>query len=228
MTAPTQALLDRYAPHGRGALLPNCMPRAALAGEAPAQMTVIGWSGASHSHPGDLEVVGTAIADLLDQMPEVDLHVIGDSEDVTERLGLHRPAWASGWQPLGAYFSALRNVTVAIVPLQVSTFNMSKSAITGLAWAAAGVPFVASPTAEYEALAEEGAGIIAHTPADWEGVVAALLTDEAMRDEVRQRGRSVAERHLIEDHAECWVNAWETAVGNHRQRMQVTVLDPSR
>ena len=181
VTAPTQALLDRYAVHKRGVVIPNCLPRFAVSHGTPAQQHIIGWSGRSDTHPGDLEVVGPAVANVLANRPEVDVHVIGDCADVAQRLGLDRPAWSSGWLGLGEYYRALTNVTVAIIPLGDTLFNHAKSGVTGLAWAAAGVPFVASPTPEYERLADQGIGYIARTPDEWEETVSTLLSDSTMR-----------------------------------------------
>ena len=63
------------------------------------------------------------------------------------------------------FHAQVAQLDTGIVPLQRSRFNEAKSNLKGLEYAALGVPFVASPTAEYERLAESkfeaGRGTIA-------------------------------------------------------------------
>jgi glycosyltransferase involved in cell wall biosynthesis len=216
VTAPTQTLLDRYASHGRGELIRNYLPAWALDVSDSRDGRTIGWSGVAADHPGDLEDTSGAVAAVL-RTHDVRFHVVGPPEGVAERLGLDRPASGTGMLPINDYFRALGSIDVGIVPLGPTPFNEAKSPLKGLEWAAAGVPFVASPTSEYEWLAAQGVGTIARGPEEWQAKLGELLGDEALRRERADAGRRlVAERFLLSDNAWRWPKAWKQADQNRR------------
>jgi glycosyltransferase involved in cell wall biosynthesis len=221
VTGPAPALLDRYAPHGRGALIRNYLPEWALDVPDRRHGNTIGWSGVAADHPGDLEDTGGAVAAVL-RAHGARFHVVGPPDGVAERLGLDRPASGTGMLSIHDYFQALGSIDVGIVPLEPSRFNTAKSCLKGLEWAAAGVPFVASPTPEYEWLADQGIGRIARTPQEWEERLSELLGDEALRHEFASSARRlVAERFLLPGNAWRWVDAWSQARANRQARARV-------
>ncbi len=225
VTAPTQSLLDRYAPHGRGALIRNYLPRWTLDVPDRRNGYTIGWSGVAADHPGDLEGTGGAVAVVLDAC-RARFHVVGPPDRVAERLGLDQPAWGTGMLPIGDYFNALGSIDVGIVPLGPTKFNAAKSHLKGLEWASAGVPFVASPTPEYTWLAEQGIGTIAHTPQEWKEKLSELLANEILRGQLASTARRrVAERFLLDENAWRWVQAWKRARENRLS--QVRRMSPS-
>ena len=121
--------------------------------------------------------------------------------------------------PIRDYFDALGSIDVGIVPLAPTEFNAAKSPLKGIELAAAGVPFVASPTPEYEWLSEQGLGAIARTREEWERKLSGLLRDEALRHQLAAAGeRIVRERFVLEPNAWRWAKAWEQARENRRRR----------
>ena len=222
VTAPTQALLERYASHGRMALLPNYLPEAAIARPAlrlPTRARRVGWPGVSADHPGDLEVTGGAISQVL-RTQAADFLVVGPEENVADRLAVKSAITSTGLLSLSGYFAAIRQLEVGIVPLGQSQFNDAKSALKGLELAAAGVVFVASPTVEYESLASEGVGMIARTPAEWATKVTTLLTTPRLRrTHARRARRIVLDRHDLSRNAWRWKRAWEKARVNANARL---------
>ena len=220
VTAPTQSLLDRYAPHGRGALVRNYLPRWTLDVPDGRNGHTIGWSGVAADHPADLENTGGAVAAVLSACG-ARFHVVGPPDRVAERLGLDQPAWGTGMLPIEGYFNALGSIDVGIVPLGPTRFNAAKSPLKGLEWASAGVPFVASPTPEYTWLAEQGIGTIAHTPQEWKEKLSELLSNETLRGQVASTARRlVAERFLLHENAWRWVQAWNRARENRLSQMR--------
>jgi glycosyltransferase involved in cell wall biosynthesis len=218
VTAPTPALLRRYAPHGRGALIGNYLPRWALDFAARRNGRTVGWSGVAADHPGDLEDTGGAVAAVL-RRNQARFQVVGPPEGVASRLGLDQPAWGTGMLSIRDYFDALGSIDVGIVPLASTEFNAAKSPLKGIEFGAAGVPFVASPTPEYGWLAEQGLGTIAHTPEEWERKLSELLRDEASRHRLADAGvQLVRERFVLEPNAWRWANAWEQASESRRSR----------
>jgi len=222
VTCATPALAHRYAPHGRFAVLPNCVPERylqerqvrRLAGRAwdSTVKLKVGWTGSLDTHPGDLEVTQGAVGRVLKEYESVSyFRTIGTGKGVREALKLHRGDNASGWLPIDLYPRALVDLDIGIVPLRRCAFNRAKSWLKGLEMAALGVPFVASHTPEYERLAKLGAGRLAARPQDWERELRALLQSPALRDDVAARGMQVAREFTIEKNSWRWLDAWSRA-----------------
>jgi len=222
VTVSTPALAEVYGRHGRVAVIPNCVPAEYLRiRQDPHDGLFVGWSGSVDTHPDDLQVTrGTkrwgAVERALWAAPGARVAVVGTGKGVRDALGVSDVPVACGWRPLFDYPDALAQFDVGIVPLELTPFNEAKSWLKGLEFAAVGVPFVASPTQQYQALAAEGAGLLAATPAQWEGALKALLRDADRRAEVAAAGREVAERWTVEANAWRWLEAWETAVNTPR------------
>jgi hypothetical protein len=218
VTVSTDALLARYAPHGRGMVLRNCVPRAYL--DLPRQDSdVIGWGGSLRSHPDDLAQLGTAAARLVDEGHP--FRVVGPPDGVREALRLPGEPEATGSVDLVAWPSALSTLGVGVAPLAESVFNRSKSHLKPLEMAAVGVPWVASPRVEYRRLHKEGVGLLAERPKDWYRQLKKLATDPALRADMSAAGRELAARHTIEDNAWRWLEAWEHAYNLQRQAATV-------
>lgn len=227
VTVTTPALAKRYGGHGRVAILPNYVPERyfSLTPVRPHPFgSTVAWSGSLLTHPDDLQVTRGAVARALGKQSGVQwaFHCIGGSPEVAEKLDIHPAAVSvSGWQDLASmdYPRHMAGVDVGIVPLELSAFNEAKSWLKGLEWAALGVPFVATPTHEYRALSELGAGLLADSPRKWESCLTMLMTHEAARTELAEMGRETARGLTIEKHAWRWAEAWAQAVYNRKRRL---------
>jgi len=208
VTVSTPALLPRYAPHGRGHVLPNCVPGLFL--DLPREDSDrVGWGGSLRSHPDDLQVMGNAVRRL-----GVPFHVVGPADGIADTLGIDADKVnATGTLPINRWPVGLSALGVGLIPLSDTRFNASKSHLKGIEQSALGVPWVASPRAEYRALhaRQPGAGILADTPNDWFKAVRALATDPARRCEASDAARELGRQYLVEDHAWRWAEAWERA-----------------
>jgi hypothetical protein len=102
-------------------------------------------------------------------------------------------------------------IGIGIAPLSDTRFNACKSWLKPLEMSALGVPWVASPRAEYARLHALGAGILAERPRVWYRELAALRESADLRAEVAGRGREAAEKLRLEDHAGDWLDAWRYA-----------------
>lgn len=222
VTVTTPALARRYAPHGRYAILPNCIPKRylverqvrKLAGREWKSSTKlkVGWTGSVDTHPGDLEVTRGAVGQVMREYQSLAyFRVIGTGRGVKDALELSKGVNFSDWLPIELYPRAVVDLDVGIVPLRRCAFNRAKSWLKGLEMAALGVPFVASNTPDYERLANLGAGLLAAKPEDWVRTLRALLSSPAMRDEVAGRGLAVASEFTIEGNAYAWLEAWSRA-----------------
>ena len=220
VTCTTPALAERYAPHGRVAVLPNLVPERYLSVEAPPHDgTVVGWGGSVATHVGDLEVTGGGVARAVAETG-ARFHVVGTGVRVRRSLGLAEAPPATGWVELDEWPAALAALDVGIVPLAPSKFNEAKSWLKGLELAAVGVPFVASPTPDYVRLNAEGAGVLASHPDEWERGVRSLVESADLRADLAGLGRDAAARLTYEAHAGRWWDAWTEALANRRAQRQ--------
>ncbi len=215
VTVSTPALARRYGAHGRVVVLANYVP-ARYADHVGANLDddrtapIVGWSGSIDTHPDDLQVTGGGVARAV-RSTGATFAVVGTGKGVRRALELDAAPVAPGWVPIEDYPAAMAQLDVGIVPLEPSAFNEAKSWLKGAEFAAVGVPFVASPTAPYVALAA-GAGVLARTPRDWERAVRRLVLDVDWWAMVRERGLAWAEANTIERHAERWLDAWRLAL----------------
>ena len=211
MTCTTPVLGERYMPE-RFTVVPNYVPRS-LANMERIEHSVVtlGWSGTLAVHAQDLQVVGSAVAQVI-QQTSCELLIVGESRGVGAALGLREDPAETGWIPLPYYPDSLVKLDVGFVPLEPNAFNEAKSWLKGMELAAVGVPFVASPAAEYLRLAELGIGIIAHRRKDWLPELKRLVTQVEYRTELAGCGRELVRQRLtIEGNVEQWIAAWLTA-----------------
>lgn len=94
-------------------------------------------------------------------------------------------------------------------------FVSHNSRLKGLEYNATGVPYVASSREEYRKFhRESGAGFLVDTPKDWTKAIGELMTNEALRKELAERGRAFAETQTIEQNSWRWWEAWTQAHEN--------------
>lgn len=207
VTVSAPALLPIYAGHGRGHVLHNYLPDHYY-GLPRVDSDVIGWPGSYHSHPNDPEVVGGAIARLVDEGAEFVMR--GDSTGAGAAFGLAADPQGGG-VPIEEWPSAVASLGVGIAPLADTRFNSAKSWLKPLEMSACGVPWVASPRAEYKRLHAMGAGILADRPRVWYRELKRLRKSAALRQEMSEAGRTVAEELRLSRHAWRWAEAWGRA-----------------
>jgi len=155
----------------------------------------LGWVGATWWRSGDIEI----LADWLPRFVEdrgVRVHHAGhipnDPKHFAVRAGLRRVSTRL-MCTISDYPRLLEDFHVGLVPLNRRPFNEAKSFLKGLEYAAAGIPFIATPTEEYRILAASGVGRLAETPDEWRDHAEELLDPEVRREEAA-RQREIVER----------------------------------
>lgn len=233
----TPALARRYGKHGRVSIIPNYVPARYLDIAKPGWdgtgPPIVGWTGSVATHPGDLRVIGGALAELV-RRDVVQFRCIGTGAGVAEELGLDdryrpyhpvenpTPWWAAGWLDLHtSYPEAVATFDIGLVPLTLTPFNEAKSTLKGLEYAATGSGFVAAPTGPYREMRGPWS-LIAQRPRDWRACIRALAADpagagEAMREWVRDR------ELVIEARTHEWVAAWQAAADRRAAVMKEAV-----
>jgi hypothetical protein len=217
VTATTPGLIKRYAPHGRGVVLPNYVPARYLSITPDPRhrkdlRTVVGWAGSTKSHPEDLEVARGRIAKAVHDTG-ARFRVVGTGEGVAERLRLREVPERCGWLDLlKAYPLAVATLDVGVVPLAPNPFNnLGKSALKLAELASLGVAAVASPTDDNRRLHKLGVGLLAYTPADWYRHLRVLITNPARRKELALRSRAAMRDQTYEARCDDWWTAWVLA-----------------
>jgi glycosyltransferase involved in cell wall biosynthesis len=220
VTVSTPQLL-KYARHGRASVLRNCVPES-IFDVAPYTLKDdshdwprIGWSGTVQTHPNDLQQTKGRVAEVLDTNG-IPFSVIGDGTFVASHLNLKAttPVYATGWVDMSLYYQYVYQfMDIGIVPLEMSPFNQAKSYLKGLEFAALGIPFVASPTREYEILALDGIGKIANTPGDWKKHLQRMIDRRVETDRIAKESRDrIRTDHTYRVNAPQWIEAWEKAI----------------
>lgn len=211
--------LGKYARHGRFEVLRNCVPGTIFATPVQKSDQVdwprIGWTGTVQTHPHDLQETKGRLGPLLvkNNLP---FNVIGDGQYVARNLGLSADTsiYATGWVDLDLYYQYVVSfIDIGIVPLEMSPFNQAKSALKGLEYAALGIPFVASPTREYELLEINGIGKTAKSPGDWAKHIQRMIDRPAETERIAKESRDRIEaEHTYSVNAPKWIEAWEKAI----------------
>lgn len=207
VTVSAPALLPIYASHGRGQVLFNYLPDHYY-GLPRQDSDVIGWPGSFHSHPNDPEVVGGAVARLVDEGASFVMR--GESGGAGKAFGLAVDP-PSRKVPIEEWPAAVAELGVGMAPLADTRFNSAKSWLKPAELSVCGVPWVASPRAEYKRLHAMGAGILADRPRSWYRELKRLRESAALRQELSEAGRAVADRLRLRDNAWRWQEAWTRA-----------------
>jgi glycosyltransferase involved in cell wall biosynthesis len=210
--------LAKYARHGRYSVLRNCVPSSIF--DTPQQKSNqswprVGWTGTVQTHPTDLQETKGRIGEVL-KANGLPFNVIGDGSQVATHLRLDRDTevFATGWVDLDMYYQYVYSfIDIGIVPLELSPFNQAKSALKGLEYAALGIPFVASPTREYERLEAYGIGKTAQSPGEWKKHLQRMIDRPAETERIAREARDRIEaEHTYRVNAPQWIEAWEKAI----------------
>lgn len=211
VTASTEALLPRYARHGRGIVLHNYLMDHYY--DIPREDSdVIGWPASLHSHPTDPSAVGNSIARLLSQ--GATFRVFSKPDGIKKEFGITGAQEFEWINPIELYDwpKQIAKIGIGIAPLVDTKFNASKSWLKPLELAACGVPWVGSPRIEYKRLHNKGCGFLVDRPKDWYKTLKMLRSNPLMRADASEAGRNVAAQLKLRDHAWRWMEAWEEAV----------------
>ena len=229
VTTTTPAILAEYAPHGRGAVVPNAIPRR-LAELPPAyertpDVVHVGWTGSVPKHPYDLQEMGSGLQQALERTRGLSRFVIlGQKFDARERLRLPEEPIEVPWMnDVDDYISGIGELfDVGLAPLRIDRFNTAKSWLKPLEYAARGVFCVRARTSEYERL---GLGMPARSPKDWAKWISVAVTDADRRREAAVAARErVLAGHLTEHTAERWLAAWRSGLENRARDRRTASL----
>jgi hypothetical protein len=172
------------------------------------EVPTFGWLGGTLWRSGDIELLKGWLPGFVHDygVPVHHAgHIPGDPRHFAARAGLRR-VQTTPMQTI-SNVPKMMNFHVGLVPLARNGFNEAKSYLKGLEYAAAGIPFIATPTEEYRLLAASGVGRLASTPGEWRDHATALL-DPSTRTQEAERNRAIVrEQFDITGMGEAWATA---------------------
>src|SRR3546814_812736 len=134
----------------------------------------------------------------------------GDSSGAGKAFGLAADP-PGGGVPIEEWPRVVAELGVGIAPLADTKFNAAKSWLKPAGLSACGVPWVASPRAEYKRIHKMGAGVLADRPRVWYRELKRLRESAALRQELSLAGRAVAEQLRLRENSWRWQEAWSRA-----------------
>jgi len=201
---PTQALADRYGQYGRMVVVPNypdlsleswSQPKTPRPDVAP----VIGWGGSlMHEVSWRKSGVLSGMATVLKRFPHAQLAIYGAKNvytAITRRLPAQQVMYY-GTLPFTEWPKAIRNFDLGLAPMY-GAYDMHKSNIKLIEYAACGVPWVASDVPVYR---QAAGGYLVQTPRAWREATLTILTEPRTRERLAQAGQAWAETLDIDRH----------------------------
>ena len=174
-------------------------------------LPTFGWVGALPWRSGDLETMRPFFGRFLEEN-RLGFHHAGHIKelnvDARHLLGIP-PTVKFTNEPrriLSQYPQMFRKIDVGIVPLNNIPFNHAKSTIKGLEYTAAGVPFIASWSPEYEFFANQGIGRVAKNEEEWMKHLTELTDPKVRKEEIERNYENVKAKHSVAARAEDWNN----------------------
>lgn len=167
--------------------------------QSTSDIPIVGWVGSTGHRSNDLETMRGILGPLVEDK-QIKLHHSGHLDGA--------PSFAQGvgvapsvvsTLPMAApnQYQHLFKFDVGLVPLSSTPFNRAKSAIKGLEYASAGIPFVAADTDSYCELASNGIGVIAKRPKNWKKELLKLRDFEFRKELGSQYRQIVSEKYDI-------------------------------
>jgi hypothetical protein len=155
----------------------------------------LGWSGALSHRSNDVEQIAYPVRQVVGAFYDKQFVHCGSipDEHIWDVIGLDSDECVEHpMVPIEQWPHQLRHFDVGVVPLNAVAFNKAKSAIKGMEYAAAGIPFVASHADEYVWLyGTHGIGRLARKPKHWATHLRALADPEVRHAEAREQREKI-------------------------------------
>jgi glycosyltransferase involved in cell wall biosynthesis len=219
-TTPSAQLAEQMARDGAPAptVIPNYLPDALLRPDhQPHDGVTIGWT-AGLEHAADVErlPIVPALQRLLDERDDVNVVSLG------LRLGLRSERYVhSPYIPLQLLTRQLAIFDIGIAPLSDILFNRCRSDVKLKEYAAARVPWLASPIGPYRGLGEKQGGRL--VPDDrWHEELVRLIEKPKDRQKLAKRASKWVTQQTLGRRISEWEDAFAAAVERSRSAVGAT------
>jgi hypothetical protein len=211
VTTPSRALAELHAGDSQREVqvLENRLPPTFVRPERvmPHQGVHIGWH-AMPQHAPSFETL--RLRETLNRLLARHAHLWVTGIGLDLGLSSRRYTHAVG-VPYGSLPQQLANFDVGLAPLADSAVNQARSDVKLKEYAAAGIPWLASPTGPYASRGEQHGGRLV-ADGDWLTAIDELMGDADARRVLAQRGLRWAAEERIEAHVDAWEQTFEEAV----------------
>lgn len=163
----------------------------------------LGWAG-SQSHAADFQYAGRVLEHWLRAHPEIEFHVLSGDE-VFHLLNL--PGSQYKYTPPGAiadYYRFLSTIDIAVAPLLPSEYNLCRSDVKFLEYAAHGVVGIYSSPGPYDETVVHGeTGMLYRSNDELIACIEKLYSDQELVSKIRENAyRYVEQNRRAEAHVE--------------------------
>lgn len=214
VTTPSDHLADRFEAAGASNVhvvdnfLPGAFSRVSPQGH---DGLVIGWH-AGREHLVDADELGlvATLERVLEAHPDVRVTTINIE------LGMRHPRYrCEEAVPIEQLTQRLADFDIGLVPLADIPFNRGRSNVKAREYAAAGVPWLASPVGSYAHLgAEEGGWLVEDDK--WFAALDALIRSRRDRSKLAKRAKAWAKEETIWNMAPVWEGLFRDAIAGRR------------
>lgn len=205
------------------AVLPNCIPGWVLdLDREQRERPAAGWAGGA-SHGSDVGLIVSAVRRFLRRFPGWDFQLGGTdfSESFLNPAGRTRKPYPLAdrvtyvpWIPVyedprGYYETA--SFDIGLAPLLGTPFDLSKSNVKVLEYAARGIPSVATDCEVYRSFIRHGEnGFLVRREHEWLSYMSELAGDDALRAKMGATAREDARAWTIEANWKRWEQAYDS------------------
>jgi glycosyltransferase involved in cell wall biosynthesis len=197
---------------GRTVVIPNYLPHEWLNPDRiPSRGVAIGWSaGLEHQADADRLPIIAVLQRLLDERDDVNVVAFGLKLGLRSNRYVHVP-----YIPLEELTSQLVRFDIGIAPLADIPFNRARSDVKLKEYAAAGVPWLASPIGPYAGLGEQQGGRL--VPDDrWHEELVRLIEKPRVRRKLAKQGAKWVAGETLSRRAHEWEDALAVAIERSR------------
>jgi glycosyltransferase involved in cell wall biosynthesis len=173
-------------------------------------LPTVGWVGAIPWRSNDLETLQPWFGSFLEEN-HLSFHHSGHIPEIKnvnafKQLGIPESVKFTNQKrmPISKYPEMFRKIDIGIVPLNDIPFNHAKSTIKGLEYVAAGIPYIASYSPEYEFFANQGIGRMAKNEQEWIGHLEELQNPKTRKEDIERNYENVKQLHTIKARGEEW------------------------
>ncbi len=211
ITTPSAVLAQQYRDYGGSdvRVIENYLPREFVGRPAPKRDGVtVGWV-AALEHQLDYQGLRLqeTLGRLLDKHAELHVASVGLGLGLSHDRYHHTPR-----VPFMELPGVVGSFDIGIAPLDDFPFNRARSNVKLKEYAAAGVPWLASPVGAYAELGyDEGGRQVA--PDQWFAEIERLIEDQRLRRKLAKRAARWGKRQIVDDNVDAWESVFIRAAG---------------
>jgi hypothetical protein len=190
----------------------------------------VGWMGILEYHKADLDVVKPWLGEWLAAHPDVEFVSAGGA-DVHEYLAIPEAQRVTtdrtDYRHLElAYITSVMDI--GLVPLAQNRFNEGKSYLKGLEYSACGIVPLATPTAQYKELIEDGTnGYLCELPFQWKAALDRLISAPMHLNRLAHAAYVNAQDFTYDTAIEEWETLYQALADQAAARKQLWTPEPA-